>query len=157
MRVVLQRVTRARVTVEGRVTGEIERGLLALVGIADGDTPDDLTLLADKMVNLRIFEDDAHHMNRSLLDVGGAVLAISQFTLLANCRKGRRPSFIAAAPPDEARARFDQFVVMLRERVARVETGEFGAMMDVELTNAGPVTIVLDSTDLRAPRRPSDP
>jgi D-tyrosyl-tRNA(Tyr) deacylase len=111
--------------------------------------------MAEKMVNLRIFEDEHHHMNRSLLDVGGDVLAISQFTLLANCRKGRRPSFTGAAPPDEASALFDRFVERLRALGPHVATGEFGAMMDVDLVNAGPVTIVLDSDELRAPRRQS--
>lgn len=153
MRAVLQRVARARVTVQGRVTGDIGPGLLILAGIADGDSPDDLDVIAGKAVNLRIFEDSGGKMNLSLLDTGGAILAVSQFTLHADCRKGRRPSFAAAAPPAEARALFDQFVARLRALAPRVETGEFGAMMDVELVNAGPVTILLDSEELRGPRR----
>lgn len=153
MRAVLQRVAEARVTVDGRVVGEIGRGLLVLAGVAEGDTQSDLETMADKIVNLRIFEDGENHMNRSLIDVGGAVLAVSQFTLLANCRKGRRPSFVGAAAPDVARTMFDLFVDELRSRVTQVETGEFQAMMNVTLTNAGPVTITLDSAELRAPRR----
>ncbi len=157
MRVVLQRVSRASVEIGGRAGGEIGPGLVALVAVAAGDTEADLAPMADKIANLRIFEDDHHHMNRSLLDVGGAVLAVSQFTLLANCRKGRRPSFVGAAPPNEARTLFDRFIELLRERVRHVETGEFQAMMDVSLTNAGPVTIILDSEELRSPRRQSGP
>jgi D-aminoacyl-tRNA deacylase len=153
MRIVLQRASRASVAVDGEVIGQIGRGLVALVGIAAGDTEAELDLMADKMLNLRIFEDEQHHMNRSLLDVGGEVLAISQFTLLANCRKGRRPSFTGAAPPEEASALFDHFVERLRAQGSHVETGRFGAMMEVDLVNAGPVTIVLDSEELRAPRR----
>ena len=156
MRIVLQRASRATVAVDGEVIGRIGRGLVALVGIAAGDTEAELDLMADKMLNLRIFEDEQHHMNRSLLDVGGEVLAISQFTLLANCRKGRRPSFTGAAPPEEASALFDRFVERLRASGSRVETGRFGAMMEVDLVNAGPVTIVLDSEELRAPRRQAD-
>jgi len=156
MRTVLQRVTGAHVTVDGQRVGEVGRGLVALVGIAEGDDDSDLELMADKLVNLRIFEDNQHHMNRSLLDVGGDILAISQFTLLANCRKGRRPSFTGAAPPERASALFDQFVERLRALGPRVETGVFGAMMEVALTNAGPVTILLDTADLRAPRRQAD-
>lgn len=156
MRTVIQRVTQARVTVEGKTVGEIARGMVALIGIAEGDTEDDLALMADKLVNLRIFEDDHHHMNRSLLDIGGAMLAISQFTLLANCRKGRRPSFTGAAAPEVAGAMCDCFVEMVRASGVQVETGVFGAMMQVELTNAGPVTITLDSDELRAPRRQAE-
>lgn len=156
MRAVIQRVTQARVTVDGKVTGEIARGMVALIGIAQGDTEVELELIADKMINLRIFEDDKHHMNRSLIDIGGAVLAISQFTLLANCRKGRRPSFTGAAAPDEASRLCDRFVEILRSRGVTVETGIFGAMMNVELTNAGPVTITLDSEELRTPRRQAE-
>ena len=152
MRVVLQRVSRAKVTVGDEITGEIDCGLLALVGIADGDTDDDLRRMADKITNLRIFEDDKNHMNRSLLDAGGAILAISQFTLFADCRRGRRPSFLGAARPEVASAMFDQFCDLLRACGVRVETGVFQAMMEVELVNSGPVTIAIDSEDLKAPR-----
>jgi D-tyrosyl-tRNA(Tyr) deacylase len=155
VRVVLQRVSRARVTVGGRVLGEIGPGLLVLAAMHAGDADDDLAQMTEKIVSLRIFEDDEGKMNRSLLETGGSILAISQFTLYANCRKGRRPSFIGAAPPDQARDLFERFLARLRGVVQSVQTGEFGAMMDVELTNAGPVTIILDSEDLRAPRRQS--
>jgi D-aminoacyl-tRNA deacylase len=152
MRVVVQRVSRASVEVDGRLTGAIGSGLLVLAGLADGDTQADLELIADKIVHLRIFGDEEGKMNRSLLDVGGGLLVVSQFTLHADCRKGRRPSFTRAAAPERATALFDEFVERLRGYGAPVETGVFGAMMNVELVNAGPVTIILDSDELKGPR-----
>jgi D-tyrosyl-tRNA(Tyr) deacylase len=131
--------------VEGRLVGGIGRGLLVLVGIARDDTPEAGKVLAEKIVNLRIFDDDQGRMNRSLLEAGGAVLCVSQFTLYGDCRKGRRPSYDRAAPPEAARALYDSFVESLRALGAKVETGEFRAMMDVELVNDGPVTLLLDS------------
>lgn len=158
MRVLLQRVSRARVEIDGVVVGEIGKrqgeekhapiGLLLLVGIGQGDTRDILDSMAQKVVNLRIFPDEADKMNRSLLDIGGEILAVSQFTLYADCRKGRRPSFIGAAPPDLGSELFDAFVAALSALGPRVETGRFGAMMDVHLVNDGPVTIWLDTADL---------
>ncbi|MCX8035572.1 MAG: D-aminoacyl-tRNA deacylase [Candidatus Sumerlaeia bacterium] len=142
---VLQRVKWARVEVAGRLVGEIGPGLLALVGVAAADDEQHALALADKTVHLRIFPDAQHHMNRSLLDVGGAILAVSQFTLLADCRKGRRPSFTDAAPPERANALFERYVARLREHNLPVATGQFQAMMDVSLCNDGPVTLVLDS------------
>ncbi len=144
---VLQRVKWARVEVAGRPVGEIGPGLLALVGVAAGDDEQHAQALADKTVHLRIFPDAQHHMNRSLLDVGGAILAVSQFTLLADCRKGRRPSFTDAAPPDRANVLFERYVARLREHNLPVATGQFQAMMDVSLCNDGPVTIVLNSRE----------
>lgn len=153
MKVVLQRVREASVTVDGQVVGSIGEGLLVLAGMAPDDTEDILDLMAQKIVNLRIFEDDAGKMNRSLLEVGGALLVVSQFTLFADCRKGRRPSFVGAAPPQLASSLFDRFVDKLRALGPRVETGIFQAMMEVRLCNWGPVTIILDSADLLVPRR----
>ena len=148
MKLVIQRVREASVTVDGVVTGAIGPGLLLLVGIAHGDTDVILRAMAAKVVNLRIFEDDAGRMNRSLLETGGALLAVSQFTLFADCRKGRRPSFMGAAPPAEASRLFERFVATLREAGPHVGTGVFQAMMEVRLNNWGPVTIVLDSAEL---------
>ncbi len=148
MRVVLQRVRRGSVTVEGRVTGAVEQGFVALVGVTHGDTRADANLLANKTANLRVFEDDAGKMNRSALDVGAGVLVVSQFTLYADARKGRRPSFIDAAPPEIASPLVDDYAARLREQgVSRVEMGVFGAMMLVEILNEGPVTIILDTRD----------
>jgi D-tyrosyl-tRNA(Tyr) deacylase len=144
MRVVLQRVSRARVTVEGRVTGEIGRGLLLLAGFTDGDTDDTLAWMADKVVELRIFPDDEGKMNRSVREVGGGLLVVSQFTLYGDTRKGRRPSFIDAARPEIAIPLYERFVDLLRATGLSVGTGEFGAMMDVELLNEGPVTLILE-------------
>jgi len=155
MRAVLQRVREASVTVDGQITGAIGEGLLVLAGIAHGDTEEILDLMSQKIVNMRIFEDDAGKMNRSLLDVRGELLVVSQFTLFADCRKGRRPSFTGAAPPDVASALFAKFVDKLRAQGCRVETGVFQAMMEVRLNNWGPVTIILDSADLTVPRRSS--
>lgn len=145
MRVVLQRVTRARVTVGGRVVGSIDGGLVALVGVEAGDGPPDVEYVAAKIRDLRIFADDGGRMNRSVVDAGGGVLAVSQFTLLGDSRKGRRPSFDRAAPPAEARALYEDLVRHLRDSGLHVETGEFQAMMQVDLVNDGPVTLLLDS------------
>jgi D-aminoacyl-tRNA deacylase len=144
MRVVLQRVSRARVSVEGRVTGEIGRGLLLLAGFTDGDSEDALAWMADKVVGLRIFPDEEGKMNRSVQEVGGGLLVVSQFTLYGDARKGRRPSFIEAARPEIAIPLYERFVALLRATGLPVGTGEFGAMMDVELVNDGPVTLILE-------------
>ncbi len=144
MRIVLQRVSRARVTVEGRTTGEIGRGLLLLVGFTEGDGEEALAWMADKVVGLRIFPDDQGKMNRSVLEVGGGLLVISQFTLYGDTRKGRRPSFVDAARPEIAIPLYERFVQLLRATGLPVGTGEFGAMMDVELVNDGPVTLILE-------------
>ena len=144
MRIVLQRVSRARVTVEGRVTGEIGRGLLLLAGFTDGDSEDALAWMADKIVGLRIFPDDEGKMNRSVQEAGGSLLVVSQFTLYGDTRKGRRPSFIDAARPEIAIPLYERFVDLLRATGLPVGTGEFGAMMDVELVNDGPVTLILE-------------
>lgn len=145
MKVVAQRVHRASVKVDGETIGQIQQGLVLLIGIAMTDTEEDVRFVANKSVNLRIFEDDAGKMNRSLLEVGGAILAISQFTLLGDTRKGRRPSFIKAAPPDQSEPLYDLFVQELKRMNIPVECGKFGAMMDVELVNAGPVTLIVES------------
>lgn len=145
MRAVVQRVSRAEVRVEGRVVGAIGRGLLVLVGIAREDTPETGKALAEKIAHLRVFDDDQGRMNRSLLEAGGAVLCVSQFTLYGDCRKGRRPSYDRAAPPAAAQTLYESFLVALRALGVQVETGEFRALMDVELVNDGPVTLLLDS------------
>ena len=157
MRVVLQRVKRASVTIEGRVTGEIERGFMILAAIGAGDTEEDLQYIADRIIHLRVFEDDAGKMNRSLVDIGGAMLVISQFTLYADCRKGRRPGFTDAAPPEQASRDFARFLDILRASGLQVETGRFGAMMDVDLLNSGPVTILMDSREMRSVSRRGNP
>ena len=144
MRIVLQRVARAKVTVDGRVTGEIGRGLLLLAGFTDGDTEDALAWMADKVVGLRIFPDDEGKMNRSVEEAGGGLLVVSQFTLYGDTRKGRRPSFVDAARPEVAIPLYERFLQMLRATGRPVQTGEFGAMMDVELVNDGPVTLILE-------------
>ena len=145
MRIVLQRVNVASVTVAGEKISAIGPGLLLLVGVAHGDGEPEAAWLADKITGLRIMADEEGKMNRSVRDVGGAILAVSQFTLLADTRKGKRPSFVGAAPPDEAARLFDYFCERLRSAgVTTVETGRFGAMMDVALVNDGPVTIVLE-------------
>src|SRR5687768_1275338 len=144
MRVVLQRVSSARVTVEGRTTGSIGRGLLLLAGFTAADTPDAVDWMADKIATLRIFGDDAGKMNLALGDVRGAVLVVSQFTLYGDAAKGRRPSFVAAASPEVAIPLYERFVEAFRVRGHPVATGEFGAMMSVELVNEGPVTLVLE-------------
>ena len=145
MRAVIQRVTSATVTVDDRVTGEIGAGLLVLLGVEQGDGPTDLQYISGKIRDLRIFPDEAGKMNRSVLDTGGAVLVVSQFTLSGDARNGRRPSFAGAAPPQIARALYEEVVRELRAGGLRVETGEFQAMMQVALVNDGPVTILLDS------------
>lgn len=150
MRVVLQRVTRGSVEVEGAIMGRIEQGFVALVGVTHEDTDADAVLLARKTAQLRVFADDDDKMNRSLLDVGGGVLVISQFTLYADMSRGRRPSFVKAAPPDVASPLVDLYAETLRqEGVSQVERGVFGAMMLVEIWNDGPVTILLDTAELR--------
>lgn len=148
MRAVVQRVSQARVRVEGKVTGEIGTGLLVLLGVAKSDAAAAAEQLAEKTAGLRLFNDEQGKMNLSLAEVGGAVLAISQFTLYGDCRKGRRPSFDRAAPAEQARALYEEFIAALRRQGARVETGVFQAMMDVELVNDGPVTVLVD-TDRR--------
>jgi len=145
MRACVQRVRRASVTVEGQVCGQIGRGLVVLLGVAVDDTPEDARQLADKIAALRIFPDDADQMNRSLSDVGGAMLVISQFTLLGDCRRGRRPSFTTAAPPELAEALYEQFVREVAGQGVSTATGKFRADMQVELVNDGPVTLLLDS------------
>lgn len=145
MRCVVQRVSNAHVIVEGTVTGQIEKGLMVLVGVMDGDTDKDLKYMEDKVPNLRIFEDDQEKMNLSVKDVGGAILAVSQFTLYGDARGGRRPSFIRAARPEQANELYERLVTAWRRRGIRVETGIFRTHMDVSLTNDGPVTILLDS------------
>ena len=146
MRAVIQRVSRAQVRAEGAISGEIGSGLLILLGVGQGDTPREADSLLDKIVNLRIFEDREGKMNLSLLDMGGELMIISQFTLYADCRKGRRPSFTDAAPPGEAQKLYDYFVDAARARGLKVATGIFQAHMEVELVNFGPVTILLDSS-----------
>jgi D-tyrosyl-tRNA(Tyr) deacylase len=153
MRVVIQRVTSARVLVGDEVAGAIGRGLVLLAGIADGDDAATAERLAQKCCELRIFPDDEGRFDRSLLDTGGEALVVSQFTLLADTRRGRRPSFTDAAPPDVAAPLVDAFAAALRALGVKVATGRFGASMQVELVNDGPVTIVLDSADFDAPRR----
>jgi D-aminoacyl-tRNA deacylase len=144
MRVLLQRVSRAEVRVGARVTGRIERGYLLLVGLTHGDDEAALAWMADKVVGLRLFADADDRMNLALDDVGGALLVVSQFTLYGDAAKGRRPSFVDAARPEVAVPLYERFVALLRERGPTVETGEFGAMMDVELVNDGPVTLWLE-------------
>jgi len=144
MKVVLQRVSRAHVLVEGRVAGGIGAGLLLLAGFTDTDTEDTVRWMAEKVVGLRVFPDEEGRMNRSVAEADGAVLVVSQFTLYGDTRKGRRPSFIEAARPDVAIPMYERFVTLLRGTGIAVETGEFGAMMDVELVNDGPVTLILE-------------
>jgi D-tyrosyl-tRNA(Tyr) deacylase len=145
MRAVVQRVSRAQVTVNGNVAGEIGMGLLVFLGVGDGDTEADAAYLAEKIAGLRIFEDEQGKMNRSVPDVGGSVLAVSQFTLYGDARRGKRPSFDAAAAPEKARQLYELFVERFRAAGLRCETGRFQEVMTVELVNEGPVTILLDS------------
>jgi D-aminoacyl-tRNA deacylase len=145
MRACVQRVTEARVTVAGEVVGEIGRGLVVLLGVGPDDTGDDVHYLADKLIELRVFEDDDGKMNLSLGEVGGAMLVVSQFTLFGDCRKGRRPSFSHAAPPELAEQLYEQFAAAVAVRGIPVATGRFRAMMRVSLVNDGPVTLLLDS------------
>ena len=145
MRAVVQRVASSRVTVDERVTGEVKKGLLVLLGVTHDDTSKDVDYMVDKVTNLRIFEDENDKMNLSLKDIGGEVMAVSQFTLYGDARKGRRPSFSDAARPDVANPLYEEFVEKLRAQGITVGTGEFGAHIMVELTNDGPVTILLES------------
>jgi D-tyrosyl-tRNA(Tyr) deacylase len=146
VRVVLQRVSRAAVRIDGATVGEIGRGFVVLAGFAPADAEPVLAWMADKIAGLRLFADAEGKMNLPLAEVGGGVLVISQFTLYGDASKGRRPSFVDAAPPGQAEALYDRFVAMLKERSLPVETGRFGAMMEVELVNDGPVTLVLEKT-----------
>ena len=148
MRAVVQRVSRASVKVNGEFTGKIAEGLLVLLGVAQEDAESDADYLAAKIASLRIFEDEEGKMNRSVVDIGGAVLAVSQFTLFGDVRRGKRPSFDAAARPDRAQALYEYFVERIRALGLRCETGRFQQMMEVELINQGPVTILLDSKKL---------
>lgn len=157
MRAVIQRVSEASVTVEGRVVGAIGRGLLILLGAGMGDSETEAKLLAEKSANLRIFADDEGRFNRSLLDIGGEALVVSQFTLYADTRRGRRPSFSDAAPPEIAAPLVEAFANELRRLGIAVSTGQFGAMMQVALVNDGPVTILLDSATFREPRNRHSP
>ena len=145
MRAVVQRVSRARVLVGSEVVGEIGRGLLVLLGVTHQDTAKQAEWLAEKIGTLRIFEDDEGKMNRGVAEVGGAVLVVSQFTLYGDCRKGRRPSFVDAAPPEIAIPLYEAFIASVRAQGIKTATGRFGAMMDVELVNEGPVTLIVDS------------
>jgi D-aminoacyl-tRNA deacylase len=145
MRAVLQRVTQARVKIDGEVVGEIGLGLLVLLGVSPHDTPQQAEWLADKIVGLRVFEDAEGKMNRDVVEVGGGILIVSQFTLYGDCRKGRRPSFIDAAPPPVAVPLYAAFIDAVRARGVPTATGRFGAMMEVELVNDGPVTLIVDS------------
>ena len=145
MRAVVQRVLEAAVRIEGEEVGRIGAGLLVLLGVGQGDSLEDVDFLAEKVVHLRVFPDAEDKMNRSLLDIGGGVLVVSQFTLWGDCRKGRRPSFAGAAPPDQARSLYESFVEKLRDYPITVETGRFQEMMAVHLINDGPVTLLLDS------------
>lgn len=147
MRAIIQRVRQAEVCVEGETTGRIDDGLLVFLGVGEGDDEGDMEYLIDKIVHLRIFADDDGKMNRSLLDVGGQMLVVSQFTLYADTSRGRRPSFVQAMDPGPAEKMYEQFVEEVSELGIEVETGVFGKMMDVELLNDGPVTIALDSQD----------
>jgi D-tyrosyl-tRNA(Tyr) deacylase len=147
MRIVVQRVASASVTVGGETVGAIGRGLLLLVGVTHDDTEADAKWMADKIAGLRIFEDDAGKMNLSVLDVGGSVLSVSQFTLYGDCRKGRRPNFMEAARPEQAEPLYETLNRHLREHGLVVETGRFGAMMRVSLVNDGPVTLILDTSE----------
>ena len=145
MKTVIQRVTQGAVKIDREETAKIGPGLLVLLGVGHDDTPADADYLADKIINLRIFEDDAGKMNRSLLDINGEILVVSQFTLMGDCRKGRRPSFVNAAKPDVANTLYEYFVSVLEKRHVPVKTGVFQAMMDISLVNNGPVTILLES------------
>lgn len=148
MRLVVQKVSQSSVKIEGEIVGAIDKGYMVLVGITNGDDELLVEKMVDKLVNLRIFEDENDKLNLSLLDVGGSVLSISQFTLYTNCKKGRRPSFIDAAKPDISSPLYDFFNKKLEEKGINVERGVFGAMMEVSLINDGPVTIILDSNEL---------
>lgn len=145
MKVVIQRSKQAQVVVDGEVVGQIEKGLMLLIGVTHDDTIDDVAYLADKIANLRIFEDENGKMNVSVKESGGQILAVSQFTLYGDCRRGRRPSFSEAARPQHAESMYEALIDALRKQDLHVETGRFGAMMDVQFTNWGPVTLILES------------
>ncbi|MFT4412760.1 D-aminoacyl-tRNA deacylase [Fredinandcohnia humi] len=145
MRVVVQRAKNARVVVQDAVVGSIDHGLMLLVGITHSDTIEDIKYIADKVINLRIFEDEDGKLNLSLLDVKGGILSVSQFTLYGDCRKGRRPNYMEAAKPEFAEEMYNRFNQELLEKGVHVETGVFGAMMDVQFTNEGPVTLIVES------------
>ena len=153
MKAVIQRVSRAHVSVDGEVVGKIDQGYMILLGVAQGDTEEDLDKLLSKILKLRIFEDENGKMNRSIMDVGGGLLVISQFTLMANYRQGNRPDFLGAAAPAEAERLYELFVSKAAEQVALVQKGVFGAHMAVELVNDGPVTICMDSEVLKTPKK----
>ncbi len=147
MKAVIQRAKEAAVKIDGKVRGEIDNGIVVLLGVTHEDDQDDIDYIANKIVHMRIFEDENDKMNLSLLDVRGSILSISQFTLYGDTKKGRRPSFIQAAKPELANELYEKFNKVLRSKGVQVETGEFGAMMDVRFTNDGPVTIIIDSKD----------
>ena len=153
MRTLVQRVSKASVSIEGQVVATIKHGLVVLIGVGKGDSEADAQYLADKIANLRIFSDEADKFNLSALDIGGEVLVVSQFTLLADTRKGRRPSFTDAAPPEEAEPLIETFIQLLRAAGLRVESGRFRQNMLVEIHNVGPVTIFIDSEERLKPRR----
>ena len=148
MRLVIQRVSKASVEIEGKVNGKIDEGFMVLVGITNDDNKEVVEKMADKLINLRIFEDENEKLNLSLMDVKGEILSISQFTLYANCKKGRRPSFLDAAKPDLSKPLYEYFNKYLEKKGVHVETGIFGAMMNVSLINEGPTTIILDSKEI---------
>ena len=148
MRLVIQRVSKASVEIEGKVNGKIDEGFMVLVGITNDDNKEVVEKMADKLINLRIFEDENEKLNLSLMDVKGKILSISQFTLYANCKKGRRPSFLDAAKPDLSTPLYEYFNEYLEKKGVHVETGIFGAMMNVSLINEGPTTIILDSKEI---------
>lgn len=145
MRAVIQRVKSARVKIENKTVAKIKKGLLVLIAVKESDTKKDVKYLSDKILNLRIFPDKQERMNLSLLDIKGEILIVSQFTLYGDCSKGRRPSFVKAAPPEMAEKLYEKFVQEIKKSELKTETGEFGAMMQIELTNDGPVTLILDS------------
>ena len=153
MRAVLTRVKHASVSIDGKETARIGEGFLILLGVTHEDTEAQAVKLAEKLTGLRIFEDETGQMNRGLTDVGGEVLIVSQFTLYGNCRKGRRPEFLSAARPEIAIPMYEKFVAICREKGYHVETGEFGAYMEVESLNDGPFTLIVDSADLDAPKK----
>lgn len=149
MRVVVQRSKEASVKVNGEVVGQIDKGFVLLVGIGPEDTEKDLQWMADKITGLRVFEEQDGKMDLDIVQIGGSILSVSQFTLYADCRKGRRPNFMGAAKPDVAERMYNQFNALLRERGLKVETGQFGEMMEVSLLNDGPVTLIMDTIDLK--------
>ncbi|MEE0944095.1 MAG: D-aminoacyl-tRNA deacylase [Clostridia bacterium] len=151
MRIVIQRVSRASVTVDNEVVGRIGEGILILLGVADGDTEEDIKYLADKALGLRIFRDENDKMNLSVSDIGGEVLVVSQFTLYGDCRKGKRPSFDKAGKPDFAEEMYEKFLLYVKENFGKVEHGVFGADMKVDLLNNGPVTLIIDSKSKKIP------